>query len=305
MPVCKEICMKKIIAPVSVFFIALSLCFSTKEEKLPRPDHIIIVIEENHGFDQVIGSPDAPFINMLAKEGALFTDAHGVAHPSQPNYIAIFSGSTQGISDDKCLKDTLFNSPNLGSSLIKSGHSFGGYAQTMPSAGFTGCYYQKSNITKSYLYGRKHCPWVNWLGNGENQFSPSLSVPMTDFPSDFSKLPTVSFVIPDMDNDMHNILPKGDTATIRQGDKWLRKNLARYVKWARTHNSLLILTFDEDDFKVQNHIPTIFAGQMVRPGKYSNRIDHYNVLRTIEAMYQLPKTGTAEENPITGIWKTK
>ncbi|MCZ2459690.1 MAG: alkaline phosphatase family protein [Chitinophagales bacterium] len=297
--------MKKTIAVAAVFFTAISMSYTTKEKKLPQPDHIVIVILENHGFNQVIGSPDASYINSLANEGALFTDAHGVAHPSQPNYLAIFSGSTQGISDDKCLKDIQFNTPNLGYSLIHAGFSFRGYAQTIPSAGFTGCFYQKSTLTKSYLYGRKHCPWVNWAGDGENQFSPSLSVPMTDFPSDFSKLPTVSFVIPDMDNDMHNTLPKGESATIRNGDKWLRKNLSRYVKWAKKHNSLLILTFDEDNFQIQNHIPTLFVGQMVRPGKYSNRIDHYNVLRTIEAMYQLPKTGTAEENPITGIWKTK
>jgi acid phosphatase len=295
--------MKNIIIASLAFSAFISLHFSTKEKKLPKYDHIVIVIEENHSFDQIIGSSNAPYINMLAKEGALFTDSHGVAHPSEPNYLAIFSGSTQGISDDRCLKDTLFNSPNLGSSLIKAGHTFGGFAQTIPSAGFPGCYYQISQATSSYLYARKHCPWVNWQGNGENQFAASLSKPMTDFPTDFSKLPTVSFVIPDMDNDMHNTDPKGDTVSIRKADKWLKKNLARYVKWAKKNNSLLILTFDEDDFKIQNHIPTIFVGAMVRPGRYNTRIDHYDVLRTIEAIYQLPNSGEAKGKPITGVWK--
>lgn len=295
--------MKKMFIVLPAFFIFISLHFTTKENKLPKYDHIVIVIEENHSFDEIIGSPDAPYINTLAREGVLFTDAHGVAHPSQPNYIALFSGSTQGISDDRCLKDTLFNSPNLGASLIKAGYTFGGYAQTMPFAGFPGCYYQISQATSSYLYARKHCPWVNWQGSGVNQFSATLSKPLTDFPSDFSKLPTVSFVIPDMDNDMHNTDPKGDSVTIRKGDKWLKKNLARYVKWAKKNNSLLILTFDEDDFKIQNHIPTIFVGSRVRPGKYANRIDHYDVLRTIEAMYQLPNSGPAPGKPITDIWK--
>lgn len=58
-----------------------------KDTLLPKPEHTIVIIEENHGFDQIIGAPQAPFINKLANEGALFTDAHGVTHPSQPNYI--------------------------------------------------------------------------------------------------------------------------------------------------------------------------------------------------------------------------
>src|SRR5689334_19461823 len=69
---------------------------------LPRPDHVVIVIEENHGYDQIIGASAAPYINRLARQGALFTAAHGITHPSQPNYLALFSGSTQGVHDDSC-----------------------------------------------------------------------------------------------------------------------------------------------------------------------------------------------------------
>lgn len=270
---------------------------------LPRPSHIIIVMEENHSFDQIIGSKYAPYINELAKESALFTDAHGVQHPSQPNYIALFSGNTQGVKDDKCLKNVTFTSANLGAYLIKAGHSFGGFAQTMPTGDFTGCYYQKSTITKSYLYGRKHCPWVNWIGTKTNQLPVSVSKPMTEFPIDFSKLPTVCFVIPDMDHDMHNIGSSGDGEAIRRGDQWLKQNLSKYVEWAKKNNSLLIFTFDEDDFKAPNHIPTFFVGPMVKPGRYTQRIDHYNVLRTIEALYRLPASGNAKADAITDIWK--
>jgi len=269
---------------------------------LPKPDHIIVVIEENHGFDQIIGAPEAPYINDLAKEGALFTDSHGVTHPSQPNYIALFSGSLQGVKGDECLEDsTPFITPNLGASLIKAGYTFVGYGETMPSVGFMKCYYQKSTLTKSSLYGRKHCPWVNWLGNQENNIPDSLSRPMTDFPADFSKLPTIAFVIPNMDNDMHN--HGGDTAMTRRADVWLRDNLSGYVDWAKTHNSLLILTFDEDNFTAQNEIPTIFVGPMVKPGKYNDSINHYNVLRTLEHMYQLPPAGPAKADVIKKVWK--
>ncbi|MBU1775992.1 MAG: alkaline phosphatase family protein, partial [Gammaproteobacteria bacterium] len=65
--------------------------------ELPRPDHIVIVIEENKSFAQIIGNEDAPYINELARRGALFTQSYGITHPSQPNYLALFSGSTRGI----------------------------------------------------------------------------------------------------------------------------------------------------------------------------------------------------------------
>jgi phospholipase C len=103
-------------------------------DHVPHYDHVVIVVEENHGFDDVIGSPNAPFINALAKDGALFTDSHGVAHPSQPNYLALFSGSTQGVTDDKCLEaETPYTTDNLAASLISKGQTFKGFAQNMPS----------------------------------------------------------------------------------------------------------------------------------------------------------------------------
>src|SRR6202012_5421783 len=135
--------------------LAAVLFLSSCERKLPRPDHIIIVIEENHGYDEVISSPNAPFITQLANEGALFTDAHGVTHPSQPNYLAIYSGSTQGITGDTCLDGTSFTTPNLGAALISRGFTFKGYAQTMPSAGYLECEYLKSTLTGASLYARK------------------------------------------------------------------------------------------------------------------------------------------------------
>lgn len=292
---------------VSLLWLSLSVGCNPAKEKagsaavLPKPDHIIIVIEENHGFNQIIGAPEAPYINELASEGALFTDSHGVTHPSQPNYIALFSGSVQGVKGDECLADTSFTSPNLGSALLKAGYTFKGYAQTMPSAGFRECYYGKSDLTHAALYGRKHCPWVNWLGTGPNQMPDSLSQPMTEFPSDFSKLPTVAFVIPDMDNDMHN--NGNDTSMIRRADDWLRQHLSGYISWAKDHNSLFILTFDEDNFTKDNTIPTIFVGPHVTPGKYSDSINHYNVLRTLEQMYQLQPSGSPQATAITEVWK--
>ncbi|WP_184549796.1 alkaline phosphatase family protein [Mucilaginibacter sp. FT3.2] len=271
---------------------------------MPAPDHIIVVVEENHGYSEIVNSPNAPFFNQLIKEGALFTNSSGVAHPSQPNYLVLFSGSLQEVLDDRCLEgETPYDTDNLGAELLSHNLSFKGYAQSMPYTGYSGCDTIVSPVTNQHLFARKHAPWINWQGEGVNGLSPSLSLPMTKFPTDFNKLPTVAFVIPDMDNDMHNIGATGDAVAIQKADKWLKDNLSAFAKWAKIHNSLLIITFDEDDYKTDNIIPTVIFGDKIQPGKYNEKINHFNILHTIEAMYRLPVKDTSAAKPVTDIWK--
>lgn len=254
------------------------------QTSLPTPDHVVIVIMENHSYSEVIGSSAAPYINGLALQGASFTASHAVTHPSEPNYLAFFSGSTQGLTDDSCPHTYSTSTANLASELIAAGLTFGGYSEGLPSVGYTGC--------ASGAYVRKHNPWVNF-----SNVPGSANMPFTSFPADPSTLPTISIVVPDLNNDMHD-------GTVLQGDGWLQQHLDGYVQWAETHNSLLIVTWDEDDFTVSNHIPTIFVGPMVKPGQYGSTINHYNVLRTLEDMYGLPHAGnSATATPITGIWQ--
>ncbi|MBO0871737.1 MAG: acid phosphatase, partial [Micromonosporaceae bacterium] len=104
---------------------------------LPRPDHVVILIDENHSYNQINGRATAPYLNSLGNTGAKFTMSFGMAHPSEPNYLALFSGSTQGLSDDSC--PHTYSGANLGSELIAAGLSFTGYSETMPSDGYTGC----------------------------------------------------------------------------------------------------------------------------------------------------------------------
>jgi acid phosphatase len=248
---------------------------------LPRPDHVVIVVMENKTYSQIIGNEDAPWINSLAKSGALFTDSHGVTHPSQPNYLALFSGSTRGITSNACPLE--LQGENLAGALLAKGLGFASYAESMPEAGFEGCVHG--------AYRRKHNPAANW------KELAAYNLPFSAFPQDYSQLPIVALVVPDQRNDMHD-------GSIAQGDTWLARNLGPYVQWATAHNSLLILTWDEDDNWHGNRIPTIFAGAMVKPGNSAQRINHYTVLRTISEMYGLPYLGeSAKEKPITGIWR--
>src|SRR5262245_24504439 len=86
---------------------------------VPRYDHVVIVIEENHAQPQIIGSSSAPYMNSLAQQGANFTNSYAITHPSQPNYLALFAGSTLGITDDST--PHTFSSDNLGSQLLAAG----------------------------------------------------------------------------------------------------------------------------------------------------------------------------------------
>ena len=249
------------------------------QDGLPRPDHTVMVMEENKVFGQIIGAGGAPYINELAARGALFTTYFAIRHPSQPNYVALFSGSTQGLSDDSCGHH--FNGPNLASELLGAGLTFAGYSESMPRMGYHGC--------SAGGYQRKHNPWVNF-----DNVPDELNLPWTSFPTDFNELPTVAIVVPNQDNDMHD-------GPISRGDAWLREHISPYIEWAQTHNSLFILTWDEGSSG--NHIVTIFVGPMVQPGVYSERQNHYSLLRTLLSMYGLaPIAKAAEVDPISSPW---
>jgi phosphatidylinositol-3-phosphatase len=254
---------------------------------LPRPDHVVVVFEENRAYTHIIGNMAAPYINTLANRGALFSRSFGVTHPSLPNYLAFFSGSTQNVADDECRYR--FTGPNLASSLFAAGLTFATYSEDLPEPGYAGC--------RHLNYERKHNPAVNWQGVN---VPASANLPLTRFPADFARLPTVSFVVPNQENDMHN---GAEPDTIVRGDRWLRAKLDAYVRWADTHNSLLIVTWDEDDDSAGNHIATIFVGPMVRQGLYARRIDHYTVLRALLDLYGLPPLGkSAAAASLDYVW---
>lgn len=257
---------------------------------ITAPSHIVIVIEENHSYAEISGNKDAPYINSLMRQGANLTNYHGVEHPSQPNYLDLFSGSNQGVTSDSC--PHTFDTPNLASSLIAAGKTFTGYAEDLPKPGYTGCANKKFAWMPGVTYARKHSPWVNFTN-----VPASDNQPWSAFLKDLNHLPTVSFVIPNLNHDMHN-------GSVSAGDKWLKGNLSSYVSWAMTHNSLLIVTFDEDDKSSSNQVATVLVGPMIRPGNYGGSLNHFNLLRTIEDLYGLPQVGkSAHADAILGIWK--
>jgi hypothetical protein len=251
---------------------------------VPRPDHVVVVVMENKHRSSVLGTSSAQFIDDLATRGANMSQSYGVTHPSQGNYVALFAGDQHGVSNDNC-PINLGDKENLGSQLEDAGLTFTGYSDSLPHTGYTGC--------ASGQYRRKHNPWVDFSNLG-----PQVNQPFTAFPkpADYDQLPTVSFVSPDMCHDMHD-------CSVATGDQWLEDNLAAYADWAMTHNSLLVVTFDENSGGTVNQIPTVIVGQQVKPGLYPEQMNHYNLLRTLEEAYGLaPLRKAADVAPLESIW---
>jgi acid phosphatase len=91
--------------------------------------------------------------------------------------------------------------------------------------------------------------------------------------------------------------------SVSTGDTWLKNHLGGYATWAKTHNSLLLVTFDEDDSSASNRIPTLFYGAHVKTGSYSEHITHYTVLRTLESLYRLGcVANSCSVSAISDIW---
>lgn len=264
---------------------AVMLSLSKRGPKgLPHPAHVLVIIEENKSYEEIIGNTEqAPYLNRLAQRGAVFTHSYAVAHPSLPNYFALFAGRTNRDGDSCTPHGIASNAANLGAQLLAAHRSFVGYAEGLPAAGFRGC--------SAGNYARKHAPWTYFTTVPDRAIQP-----LTAFPRDLSHLPTVALVIPDLVDDMHS-------GSVARADAWLAHRLAPIIAWAATHDTLIIITWDESDEALGNHIPTLFIGPMVKSGRMKETIDHYRVLRTLEDFYGLPHAGRAASvAPITQAW---
>jgi phosphatidylinositol-3-phosphatase len=252
---------------------------------IPNVSHVTLVVMENRNYASIVGNRDAPYFNkVLVPQSVLLANSHAVAHPSEPNYLALFSGSTHGVVSDAC--PTAFSSPNLASELAETGRRFVGWAESMPADGFAGCY-------SDGLYARKHDPWVDFTNvpGAVNRVYHGLPV---------TPMPAVSWVTPNLCNDMHD-------CSASRGDAWLSANLPPIIAWNAHHDGVLIVTWDEaePDADGTNHIPTVLVGPMLKAGFIDRRpVDHYAVLRTIEASFGLPCIASeCQSSVLEGIWR--
>lgn len=249
----------------------------------PRAAHVTVVVMENRAYGGIVGNADAPYFNdRLLPQGALLENSHAIAHPSEPNYVALFSGSTQGLTSDAC--PVSYASPNLASNLARAGKTFALYAESLPSDGYRGCW--------GGGYARKHDPAADFTNVPASANRVYRGVP--------ASVPDVMWIVPNVCHDMHD-------CSTAAGDAWLAGNLPSLIAWNARNDGLLILTWDEaePDADGSNRIPTLLAGPMVRPGARSAQyVDHYSVLRTIEGIFALGCIAReCGVTPIEGVWR--
>ncbi len=275
-----------------------------------RPDHVVVVVEEDRG-DAAIGDvAHMPYINQLASTGLVYSNSHGIGHPSLPNYLALYSGSTQGKTDNG--NYYTFTAPNIANSMnstLVNGQylSFVGYAETLPHDGdMTTRLASDPNDPTSPpdLYMRNYNPMAQFTNVGQQGSTAvgyaQVNKTFASFPTSataYSNLPNVAYVIPNNLHNTHGSNEQSPYATdptkydfLRtSADTWLHDKLDGYVQWAKTHNSLLILTTDEEetDTHPTSTITTIVTGdpRLFVAGTNANNVTHYNVLRTMEDMY--------------------
>lgn len=261
---------------------------------VPRLEHVVVVMFENKEYGDVIGSSQAPTFNRLAGRGALFTHYCGVSHPSLPNYLALVSGSTHGIRSD--CTDCSVTGLNLADTLGRAGLTWKAYAEGLPHPGFTGA--------EAGRYAKKHNPFVYFRDIASSPRRLARVVPLTHFHSDLTRgaLPNFAFVVPDLCHDMHD-------CSVAVGDRWLGQFMRPLLEKNRLKRSAVFIAFDEGDKSDVSggggHTIALAVGPTVKAGSRSGLpLDHYNLLRTIEAGLGLPVLGkSGQARPITGIWR--
>jgi hypothetical protein len=245
-----------------------------------RFDHIFVVLEENMSYGQVVGNSSAPYINGLIKRYALATNYSALFHPSLPNYIALTSGSNQGITDDRSPPTAGYavDATNLADRLEAAGLTWRAYAESIPSPGFA-----SSDTT---LFATRHVPYLYYkdiLDNAGRR--TSHVVPFTRLATDLKSTgttPDYAFITPNLCNDMHD-------CPIGTGDAWLARTVPLILQSRAfaTTRSLLVITWDEGSL-FDNRVATILVGNDVKSGYRSSRAyDHYSLLHTIEANWSL------------------
>lgn len=252
---------------------------------LPDFAHVYLLVLENHEAGAIVGSASAPYINSLIAKYGLATNYTGVSHPSQPNYIALFSGSTQGIADDGV--HTL-SAANLVDQLETKGKTWNVFAQDYPG----GCYAGTTNsgsgdgIGAAGSYARKHDPAISFTDIASN---PARCARISSLANFDPAAGNFELIVPNDCNDMHS-------CSIATGDAFLKTFVPRITGSPAFAHSVLFITFDEgtSDVGGGGRVATIVVSPLTPAGFTSaTAYNHYSILRTVEDAWGLGCLGKA------------
>jgi phosphatidylinositol-3-phosphatase len=260
--------------------------------RVPDFTHVVLVLFENKEVTSIAGNPDAPTFNALARRYATLTNYDAVAHPSLPNYLALVSGSTQGITSD--CTDCIVRARSLADTLERAGKTWKTYAEGLPYPGFTG--------GSDGRYAKKHDPFLYFEDVAASAARRRHVVPLPQLARDLGqgRLPDFSLVVPDLCNDMHD-------CSVATGDAWLKAHVVPILRSRALRGGVVFVVFDEGTSSTGGggRIEGLALGPTVRPGsRFTRPLNHYGLLRTIEDAWHLPRLGDSRTGtPIGGIWK--
>ena len=251
---------------------------SSKPKPTPIPSnqptfaHVVLVVEENHSYGDVINNSSMPYLNGLASQYGLATQYFANLHPSLPNYLMLTTGQMESTLDT--FTGTI-DDDNIVREFVNAGKSWKAYLESIPSAGYTG--------GDSVPYVKRHDPFA-YLSDLQNGAQAANLVPFTQFATDLSNntLPQYAFIAPNLDDDAHD-------GTLAQADSWLQTNIAPLITNSAFQSSgLLVIVFDEGDQSDISHgggqVACVVVGTKVKPGyKSTTFYQHQSVLRLVMA----------------------
>jgi acid phosphatase len=257
--------------------------------QLPRSQHshVIVIVMENAEYEEVIGASSAPYVNSLARRYALASDSFAITHPSLPNYLALTSASTHGISSD--CTDCHVSSTNIVDQLEAAGISWGAYLENVPAPCFRGA--------DAGAYAKKHNPFIYYDDIAGSPGRCRRLVGFTQLAADLrsGRLPSYTWITPNLCDDGHD-------CGVSAGDRFLARTVPALLRELGPHGFLLI-TWDEGTSDRGccgaahgGRIATILAGPDVLPGARQHApVDHYGALATIEQAFSLPLLAGASD----------
>jgi phosphatidylinositol-3-phosphatase len=246
---------------------------------VPAFTHIYVIVMENKEFGSVVGSTRAPYINFLIRHYGLATNYTAVAHPSEPNYLALWGGSTFGVSDDGVHNIT---ARNLSHQLAARGRTWHVYAQNLPRRCSTASSASGGVdlVGAAGTYVRKHEPAISFTNISRSLIQCSRISRLSTFSPTAANL---ELIVPNLTNDMHD-------GSVAQGDAFLRAFVPRIAGRASFANSLLVITWDEGSTSLGGggKVATIVISPREK-GRFQSATahNHYSLVRTIENAWGL------------------
>jgi hypothetical protein len=275
---------------------------STARDHVPAFSHVFVIVMENKEYGDVIGSPAAPYLNRLATAHGSADRYYAIRHPSLPNYLALISGSTQGMTTDCAVCS--FAAPNLVDQLEQHGHSWTAYVEDLPRPCFSGPFAGSLvDWLRGSVYVRRHNPFMYFDDVRDDARRCGQVVPLSHFSADLAAqhLPDFVWISPNLKHDMHS-------GSVRAGDDWLAAFVPPILETsAWRENGVLFITWDEGKSDqgccgnaAGGHVPTLVVAAAGRPGFHSPLpYTHYSLLRTVEDAWGLELLGHSADSTTT------